>query len=111
MGFDSGFSRYGYTTNGAPFWSLIQRGDAKGSMNLETTGGITEQSAYCLRLDVESVGKGRFGVANEGFFGIGVQAGGVVSAVVLCPTRRRKFSGPVFVRLENAKGEPLFRGS
>src|SRR6266498_2841645 len=26
-GFDSGFSRYGYTTNGVPFWSLIQTGD------------------------------------------------------------------------------------
>src|SRR5580765_433237 len=43
-GFDSGFSRYGYTTNGVPFWSLIQQGAAKGSMNLQTSGGITEQS-------------------------------------------------------------------
>src|SRR5690348_5650909 len=74
-GFDSGFSRYGYTTNGVPFWSLIQLGDAKGSMNLETTGGITEQSAYCLRLDIENIGNGNLGVANEGFFGIGVKQG------------------------------------
>src|SRR5215472_13833395 len=43
-GFDSGFSRYGYTTNGLPFWSLIQQGAAKGSMTLQTTGGITQQS-------------------------------------------------------------------
>src|SRR6266545_4620971 len=57
-GFDSGFSRYGYTTNGVPFWSLVQTGDARGSMNLETTGGITEQSGYCLRLDVEHIGSG-----------------------------------------------------
>jgi len=59
QGFDSGFSRYGYTTNGAPFWSLIQSGDAKGRMKLETTGGITEASAYCLRLEAEAVGNGR----------------------------------------------------
>ena len=39
-GFDSGYSRYGYTTNGIPFWSLIQEGSARGSMSLQTTGGI-----------------------------------------------------------------------
>src|SRR5690349_18445144 len=45
QGFDSGFSRYGYTTNGVPFWSKLQTGDAQGNIKLETTGGITEQSA------------------------------------------------------------------
>jgi hypothetical protein len=44
-GFDSGFSRYGYATNGVPFWSLIQTGSAKGQMNIERSGGITEQSS------------------------------------------------------------------
>lgn len=104
-GFDSGFSRYGYTTNGAPFWSLIQSGDAKGSMTLETTGGITEQSSYCLRLDAESIGSGRFGVANEGFFGIGIKQGEKYRLSFYA--RSEKFSRPVLVRLENAKGEPL----
>lgn len=105
QGFDSGFSRYGYTTNGVPFWSLIQRGDAKGSMNLETTGGITEQSAYCLRLDVDAVDKGRFGVANEGFFGIGVRQGESYR-LSLRARRDTVFSGPVFIRLEDANGTP-----
>jgi hypothetical protein len=44
-GFDSGYSRYGYTTNGAPFWSLIQQGEARGRMQLEIAGGITEHSS------------------------------------------------------------------
>lgn len=105
QGFDSGFSRYGYTTNGAPFWSLVQSGDAKGSIKLETTGGITEQSAYCLRLEAEAVGKGRFGVANEGFFGIGIRQGEKYRLSFYA--RGEKFSGPVLVRLENVKGEPL----
>src|SRR5689334_10314601 len=39
-GFDSGFSRYGYTTNNAPFWSVIQTGAGKGTIAVETTGGI-----------------------------------------------------------------------
>ena len=72
-GFDSGFSRYGYTTNGVPFWHLIRTGDARGDMHLQTTGGITDESAYCLRLEVDSVTNGILGVANEGFFGIGVR--------------------------------------
>src|SRR6478609_1496370 len=104
-GFDSGFSRYGYTTNGAPFWSKIQTGDAKGSLKLETSGGITEQSAYCLRIEVESILTGKFGVANEGFFGIGVRQGEKYRLSFYA--RSEKFSGPVFARLEDAGGEPL----
>lgn len=105
QGFDSGFSRYGYTTNGTPFWSLVQSGDAKGSIKLETTGGITEQSAYCLLLDAESISGGRLGVANEGFFGVGIRQGEKYRLLFFA--RGEKFSGPVLVRLENAKGEPL----
>src|SRR6185437_12367176 len=72
-GFDSGYSRYGYTTNGVPFWSLIQSGAAHGTMNVETTGGITPESSYCLRVEAEPAADGRVAVANEGFFGIGVR--------------------------------------
>src|SRR6266571_3933286 len=32
-GYNAGFSRFGYFTNGLPFWSLVKDGDAKGSMN------------------------------------------------------------------------------
>lgn len=102
-GFDSGFSRYGYTTNGVPFWSLIQSGDAKGSMNLETSGGITEQSAYCLRLDIENVGDGSVGVANEGFFGIGIKRGETYQ-LSLYARGGDGFNGPLFVRLEDSSG-------
>ncbi len=74
-GFDSGFSRYGYTTDGVPFWSLIKDGGTQGKMNLQTSGGITEASSHCLRLDVEDAAAGRIGVANAGFFGIGLREG------------------------------------
>lgn len=102
-GFDSGFSRYGYTTNGVPFWSFVQEGDAKGAMNLETTGGVTEASAYCLRLEVEETAGGRIGVANGGFFGIGVQSGGtyVLSLFVKCEPG---FNGSLTARLEDSTG-------
>ncbi len=101
-GFDSGFSRYGYTTNGVPFWSLIQTGSAKGSMSVQTTGGITEQSSYCLRLDVEPTADGRVGVANEGFFGIGVRQGEQYRLSL--HARGAAFKGPLTVRLEDQDG-------
>lgn len=72
-GYDAGFHQFGYTTDGVPFWSLVKRGNARGTMSLQTTGGITEQSCYCLRLDIEDLADGRLGVANEGFFGIGIR--------------------------------------
>jgi alpha-L-arabinofuranosidase len=102
-GFDSGFSRYGYATNGVPFWSLVQSGDAKGTMNLETSGGITRQSAYCLRLDIERPTGGRVGVANDGFFGIGVRKGDDYT-LSLYARARDDFKGPLTVRLEDASG-------
>jgi len=103
-GFDSGFSRYGYTTNGVPFWSLIQTGAAKGAMRVETTGGITPQSCYCLRLDAEPAADGRVGVANEGFFGIGVRQGEQYRLSL--HARGGDFKGPLRVRLEDANGAP-----
>ena len=102
-GFDSGFFRYGYSTNGVPFWSLVQSGEAKGSMNLETTGGITEQSAHCLRLDIENVGGGSIGVANEGFFGIGVRQGESYQ-LSLAARGGDGFNGPLTLRLEDPSG-------
>lgn len=102
-GFDSGFSRYGYTTNGAPFWSFVQTGDAKGSMNLEATGGITGQSGYCLRVDIEHIGSGQIGVANEGFFGIGVRHGEQYRLSLYAKGADR-FAGPLIVRLEDSSG-------
>ena len=101
-GFDSGFSRYGYTTNGVPFWSLIQTGDAKGSMRIETTGGITEESSHCLRLEVEPAANGRVGVANEGFFGIGVRAHEQYQLSLYA--RGGDFKGPLVIHLEGSDG-------
>ena len=104
QGFDSGFTRYGYTTNGVPFWSAVQTGDARGYLQLETTGGITEASAYCLQMKVEAVTNGQFGVANEGFFGIGVRAGAAYR-LSLYAHGNGTFAGPLHVRLEDASGK------
>jgi alpha-L-arabinofuranosidase len=103
-GFPAGIEHFGYKVGGLPFWSLAREGDAKGAMHLETSGGISEQSAYCLRLEVEEVADGRIGVANEGFFGIGVRQGERYSLSLY--VRGDDFDGPLVVRLEDADGSP-----
>jgi hypothetical protein len=107
-GFASGFEQYGYEVGGLPFWSLIRREGAGGDMQLETTGGVSEASSYCLRLKVDAPGDG-LGIANEGFFGIGVADQRKYrlsfSARVIEGEAAAK-SVPVAVRLEDAQGQP-----
>jgi alpha-L-arabinofuranosidase len=106
-GFASGFEEYGYEVGGLPFWSLIRREDAGGDMALETTGGVSEASSYCLRLKVDAPGEG-LGVANEGYFGIGVAD----QREYRLSFSARVVAGdagagamPVTVRLEDAQGK------
>ena len=63
-GYDSG---YDVRDGDVPRWSLVCQDGAKGAMHLETTGGLNDNTPYCLRLDVEDTTNGRLGVANEGF--------------------------------------------
>lgn len=102
-GFDSGFTEFGYVTDGLPFWSLIRQGEADGSMHLETAGGITAQSSYCVRLDATKTSDGRIGVANHGFFGIGLRHGERYS-LSLYARGSAGYRGPLSVCLEDASG-------
>ena len=74
-GYDAGFSRFGYVTNGLPSWSLIKEGTAQGSMHLDMENPLSAATPRSLRLEIEDAGSGRLGVANEGFWGIGVAQG------------------------------------
>lgn len=102
-GFDSGYDQYGYEVDGLPFWSLVKTGTAQGSMTLDKTGGVSKASSYCLRLEAETLGDGRLGVANEGFFGIGAVEGKQFS-LSLFAKADAAFHGPLKVRLESPDG-------
>lgn len=103
-GYDAGFAEFHYSTEGVPFWSLIKQGDAQGAMSLQTTGGITGQSPYCLRLNVDKVVYGRIGVANEGFFGIGIKKDEQY-ALSFYARGEDGFTGALFIQLETADGK------
>ena len=102
-GVPAGVDEFGYKIGGAPFWSLVRSGEAAGEIHLETTGGITKESPYCLRLDVEKLGDGQIGIANEGFFGIGINEGHKYRFSLYARTDGN-FAGPLTVRLEDADG-------
>lgn len=73
--YDAGFDRFGYFTNGLPFWSLVKEGGAQGSMNLDMSNPLTPETPRSCRLEIDDVSSGRLGLANHGFWGIGVAAG------------------------------------
>jgi alpha-L-arabinofuranosidase len=102
QGWDSGFHVEAAVV---PRWSLIREGGAAGSMHLETTGGLNENTPYCLRLDVEKAADGRIGIANEGFWGIGVREGEKYE-LTLYARGADGFAGPLTVTLEDPTGKP-----
>ena len=71
-GYDAGFH---HSTNSLPYWSLIVEGSAKGSMYLDMENPLNVISPRSLRLEIEDATSGRLGIANEGFWGIGVMPG------------------------------------
>jgi alpha-L-arabinofuranosidase len=105
-GFDSGFSRYNYTTEDVPFWALVQKGDAKGALILNKTGGITKESCYCVTLDIEDNGDSNelVGIANEGFFGIGIKSAQSYK-LSLYASSEDGFKGTLKVYFEDAQGQ------
>jgi alpha-L-arabinofuranosidase len=87
-----------------PFWSLVKEGAAQGSMNLDTNHPLDPAGPRSLRLEIDDLGSGRLGVANEGFFGVGVAAGKKYSLSFWA--RGEGFSGPLTASVEDSGGVP-----
>jgi alpha-L-arabinofuranosidase len=102
-GYDARFSRFGYVTNGLPSWTLVKEGLAEGSMHLDMESPLSPATPRSLRLEIQDVSSGRLGVANEGFWGIGVTRGERydLSFWARCADG---FTGPLTALLESADG-------
>jgi len=87
-----------------PFWSLIKEGAAQGSMNLDTNNPLNPAGPRSLRLDIDDAASGRLGIANEGFFGVGVETGQKYNLSFWA--RGEGFSGPLTGSVENSEGVP-----
>src|SRR6266478_7680356 len=62
-GYDAGFSRFGYVTNGLPSWTLVKEGQAQGSMQLDLVHPLNSATPRSLRLEVAQARPGRLGIA------------------------------------------------
>ena len=105
-GYDAQFDRFGYSTNGMPFWSLVQDGGAKGSMNLDMADPLNPATPRSLRLQIDEVGANGLGIANHGFWGIGVVAGKEYH-LSFWARGGNGFSGPITASFVGSSGRSL----
>jgi len=96
-------AEFRHKTDGLPYWALVKEGGAKGAMALEQEKPLNKATPRSLRLEVEDA-SGRIGVANEGFWGIGVVEGETYRLSLFA--REEYSTGILTARLEDSKGEP-----
>jgi alpha-L-arabinofuranosidase len=101
--YDAGFARFGYVTNGLPFWSLVKEGGAQGSMHLDMAEPLNSTTPRSLRLEVADVSTGHLGIGNEGFWRIGTRQGEEYR-LSFWARSADGFSGPLRATLEAVDG-------
>jgi len=89
-----------------PYWSLVKEGGARGAMSLELSNSLNAATPRSCKLTVDDVSSGRIGIANEGYWGIGVQEG---EEYLLSFWARGDgtFAGPLRADLETGNGEKV----
>lgn len=105
-GYDAGFARFGYTINGVPFWSLVKEGGAQGTMTIDLDHPLNPATPRSLRLQIDDVSTGRLGIANHGFWGIGVKEGQECK-LSFWARAAEGFDGPLVASLETDEGRVL----
>ena len=87
-------------------WSLVKSGSSNGKLLGQTsfeTGLINNRQKHCIRLDVTSVESGNVGLANEGYWGIGLK-NNTAYKVSFWAKKSLTFTGTLKVKLENMDG-------
>ncbi|HEY4759924.1 MAG TPA: alpha-L-arabinofuranosidase C-terminal domain-containing protein [Thermoguttaceae bacterium] len=90
-------------------WILVTGASVNAEMAIDTIDPMGENNSRSLRLKIES-GDGRVGVANNGFWGIGLMKDAEYDLSVAL-RGGDGFSGPVVVTLESADGKAVYAKS
>lgn len=90
-------------------WSKVVDGSADGKMDLDTERPLNAANPHSLRLQITQTSGGRFGAANQGYWGIAV-AKGAEYHLSLYARCSENFKGPLAVRLEGASNNLLAEG-
>jgi len=88
-------------------WTLVTEGSGKGEMAIDTDTPMCENNARSLRLKITADGQGKVGVANNGFWGIGLVKDARYDLSVAL-RGGDGFSGPVVATLESADGKTVY---
>jgi alpha-L-arabinofuranosidase len=89
-----------------PYWSLVKQGDAKGSMTLDLSQPLNTANPRSCRLDIEELSSGRIGIANDGYWGIGLKKGEQYE-LSFWARSSEGFSGTLDATLETSEGNVL----
>jgi alpha-L-arabinofuranosidase len=87
-------------------WSLVKSGSSSGELYSQTsaeTNMLNIHQEHCIKLEVTSVASGRVGLANGGYWGIGLK-NNTNYRVSFWVRRGLNFSGTINVRLESNDG-------
>jgi hypothetical protein len=88
-------------------WTLIADGGSKGNMAIATARPMSGTNVRSLKLTVNSAGGGRAGVANNGYFGIGLKKNARYE-LSLAARAADGFSGPLTITLESSDGSRVY---
>ncbi|MGB9877555.1 MAG: alpha-N-arabinofuranosidase, partial [bacterium] len=84
-------------------WSIVREGEAEGDISIDSTRPLSKSNPRSLKISVKKLGRGRFGVANSGFWGIKIEKGRLydLSLYARCDSLYR---GDILVTLEHPSG-------
>jgi alpha-N-arabinofuranosidase len=90
------------------YWHLIQQGDGKGTISLDTNGALNAALSTSLKLEISKAGRKRdVGVGNDGFWGIPVRPKTTYSASFYARTDKN-FDGPLTVAIVNTNNGTVY---
>ncbi|MEI6048063.1 MAG: alpha-L-arabinofuranosidase C-terminal domain-containing protein [Bacteroidota bacterium] len=93
-------------TNPISGWTLVKSGSSNGKLLGQTsfeTGLINSRQKHCIKLEVTSAESGNVGLANGGYWGIGLK-NNTAYKVSFWAKKSLTFSGTLKVKLENNDG-------
>lgn len=97
-GYDPGFD---HAPGSMPSWDPLAPGVPGGEVTLSTTGGLNLATPYCAHFVARSTGPGRVGLANRGWWGMGIRRDAAYNLSLWT-----RGAVPLLVRLEDGRGAP-----
>ncbi len=95
-----------YDAANPDYWTFVTQGSAVGSMAVDATQPLNTNIPNSLKLTMTS-GAGSVGAANNGYWGMNVQAGASYNLSFYAMSTNG-FTGPIVARLENSSGGTVY---